>query len=247
MKQINRRFLGRILLRQKLVSVEQINHALLEARRTGELIGQALIRLNYVAAADVDQALETQKDTNVGLREAMEGEPAQNCVATTGVPGLYLMPLGTADHRQVGQLSYNVVRRILDQVREKFDVILIDTGPILGSLEASVTAMAADEVVLTVAQGEQRPMVERAKQQLAAAGGRLAGIVLNRAEVLDIVMSGFSSSVARMSSDTSKKAQLPYVPVENDRLSLGPLGTAVASLTDVSGRSLPPSGMGTPQ
>ena len=71
---------------------------------------------------------------------------------------------------------------------------MIDTGPILGSIEASLVCAAADGVVLTVARGQQRPMVEKALGHLAAIGARLAGVVFNRAQSSD-----FERSISGMS------------------------------------------------
>ena len=58
--------------------------------------------------------------------------------------------------------------------------MLIDTGPVPGSLEASVVASQVDEVILTVARGEQRALAERSATHLSALGARVAGIVFNR-------------------------------------------------------------------
>ena len=40
-------------------------------------------------------------------------------------------------------------------------MILVDTGPILGSIEASLVCAAADGVVLAVSRGQSRPLVEK--------------------------------------------------------------------------------------
>ena len=65
---------------------------------------------------------------------------------------------------------------------------------------------AADGVVLTVARGQQRPMVEKALSHLAAIGARLAGVVFNRAQAHDFErsISGMSiRSISRMPIPTS--------------------------------------------
>jgi hypothetical protein len=135
-------------------------------------------------------------------------------------------------------LSFPALRSLLDEVRPRFDVVLIDTGPVCGSLEASVVAMAADEVVLTVARGEQRPVMQRAIDQLLAAGANLAGIVFNRAGVEDIMASGFSSSMRSVPMDEDGGVRSPLAPLqhtEHKYLRLGPIATAVADQTDLTG------------
>jgi hypothetical protein len=72
--------------------------------------------------------------------------------------------------------------------------VLIDTGPILGSIEATPVCAASDAVILTVARGQQRPLVEKALGHLLAIGSRFAGVVFNRAQARD-----FESSISGMS------------------------------------------------
>ncbi len=45
-------------------------------------------------------------------------------------------------------LSPAALRRLIEEARKHFDTILIDTGPVLGSIEASLVAAAVDAVVL---------------------------------------------------------------------------------------------------
>jgi len=44
---------------------------------------------------------------------------------------------------------------VLEQARKRFDVILVDTGPVPGSIESSVAASQVDGVVLCVSRGQQ--------------------------------------------------------------------------------------------
>jgi Mrp family chromosome partitioning ATPase len=118
-------------------------------------------------------------------------------------------------------------------------VVIIDTGPVLGSLEASLVATAADQVVLTVARGEQRPLIDRAIAQLHSTGADLAGIVLNRAAPADILSSGFSSS-SRRSGEASFEKSPELRAAHHEQLRLGPIGSAVVALGDAASSALPP-------
>jgi len=197
-----------------------------------------LVLNGFVTGADIKRALEMQPLEHIGLREALSGDSARECITATGTPGLFLLPLGSAQRHHAAQLSFPALRSLLDEVRPRFDVVLIDTGPVCGSLEASVVAMAADEVVLTVARGEQRPVMQRAIDQLLAAGANLAGIVFNRAGVEDIMASGFSSSMRSVPMDEDGGVRSPLAPLqhtEHKYLRLGPIATAVADQTDLTG------------
>jgi Mrp family chromosome partitioning ATPase len=128
----------------------------------------------------------------------------------------------------VSKLSPAIIASILDQARQNFDIVLIDTGPVPGSLEASVAAAAADGVVLVVSRGEHRPMAERSIAHLLDIGAHLAGMVFNRAEGRDME---FATTTKRLSSfdrrgmrSVSRKDQQ-----QADAQGFGPMALAVAT------------------
>ena len=63
---------------------------------------------------------------------------------------------------------------LVAQRKPDYLAMVIDTGPLLGSIEAPLVCSAADRVVLTISRGQQRPLVERSVSHLAAIGARLA-------------------------------------------------------------------------
>jgi Mrp family chromosome partitioning ATPase len=235
LKRVTRRRTGCVLRRLGLITTEQLVGAVRTSRRRGERIGETLIRHGLVTRADVDHALQVQQESPVGLREALMGDPPNECITGGGSPNLFVMPLGSAQPQHVAQMSYPALQRLVSQVRGWFDVVLIDTGPILGSLEASVAAMVADDVVLAVAKGEHRPLIDRAIQHLGSVGGRLAGIVLNRANADDILASNFSSSASsnRQSTSVEQHGALKVRSGDHRCLQLGPIGRAVVAASDI--------------
>jgi Mrp family chromosome partitioning ATPase len=78
-------------------------------------------------------------------------------------------------------------------------VVLIDTGPILGSVEAAVLAPAVDGAILTIAQGQNRWLARTALQRLRSLGVRTVGFVYNRAKAIDFHSSPFGSSAYSIS------------------------------------------------
>jgi hypothetical protein len=110
---------------------------------------------------------------------------------------------------------------------------MIDTGPILGSIEASLVCAAVDGVVLAVARGQQRPMVEKALSHLAAIGARLAGVVFNRAQANDFErsISGMSiRSISRMPAPTNGNGHNGHTNAngKGNGAGYGPVAKAVA-------------------
>jgi Mrp family chromosome partitioning ATPase/uncharacterized protein involved in exopolysaccharide biosynthesis len=154
-----------------------------------------------------------------GVLEAMASRDIMPFIRTTDVADLSFLPVGKAMGAYTGTISPAAVRRLVDEARKHFDVILIDTGPILGSIEASPVAVASDGVVLCVSRGQQRQLVDRALAHLHAIGARLAGVVFNRAQAHD-----FERSTNRLG--------LGSVPAGTDgrrNEAIGPVARAVAS------------------
>jgi polysaccharide biosynthesis transport protein len=123
--------------------------------------------------------------TAEGVLEAIANRSLLPYVQQTDVADVALLPVGSAGNLHASTLSPQALRRLIDEATKHFDTILIDTGPILGSIEASLVAAAADAVILTVSRGQQRPMVEKSLGHLVAIGARLAGVVFNRAQSSD--------------------------------------------------------------
>jgi len=160
-----------------------------------------------------------------GILEAMASRDIGPFIRTTDVADLSFLPVGRAMGGYTGTISPAAVRRLVDEARKQFDIILIDTGPILGSIEASPVAVASDGVVLCVARGQQRQLVDRALAHLHAIGAKLAGVVFNRAQAHD-----FERSTNRLG--------LSSVPAGSDGRrseAIGPVARAVASSVRSSG------------
>jgi polysaccharide biosynthesis transport protein len=159
-----------------------------------------------------------------GVLEAIANRSLIEYVRTTDVADVSILPVGTAQTLHASTLSPAALRRLIDEARKQYDTILIDTGPILGSIEASLVCAAADVVVLTVARGQQRPLVEKAIQRLMGIGARLAGVVFNRAQSGD-----FDRSISGASSLRSAAAGSAHNGNGNGNTRYGTLGRAVHS------------------
>jgi succinoglycan biosynthesis transport protein ExoP len=120
-----------------------------------------------------------------GVLEAIANRSLMSYVRQTDVNDVSILPVGSAGNLHASTLSPQSLRRLIEEAEQHFEVVLIDTGPVLGSIEASLVCAAADAVILTVSRGQQRPMVERSLGHLAAIGARLAGVVFNRAQAQD--------------------------------------------------------------
>jgi hypothetical protein len=106
---------------------------------------------------------------------------------------------------------------------------------VLGSLEASMVAAASDGVIVVVGRNQHREHIRQAFSRVAAVGGRLIGMVFNRATPGDFRRSVSSTS---MRSIPRALALPPGAPrPETDRLGdAGPVVRTVALGLDAEPR-----------
>ena len=192
-----RRRVGQILLRDGVIDRDQLDRGVEYANRQGLKLGEALVTLDIATRDQVDRALHRQPDQLVGLLDALSGEDLEHCIAETDMPGLFVLPIGGAHLQDMGRVSLQSLRKLLAEARGRFDTVLVDCGPIPGSVETSIIAAEADQAIVVVARGDQRPRVERSVQFLHSIRARVAGFVFNRAEAQDLARSAFSSSLSQ--------------------------------------------------
>jgi Mrp family chromosome partitioning ATPase len=223
--------LGSILAGKGLVSGGQIEAGLAEARQTGSRIGKALVSLGFIQPADKTQALAEQAAAGMGFLDMLDGQPLADCTLDAGSPNLSVMPVGNLGINHVGRISVDAVRRIIADARQKYDIVLFDTGPLLGSLEAGIVAASVDQVIVTVARGQQIPLLDQTFRRLDELEARVAGIVFNRARIKDIERSGYASSIAsqRMSPREAADANGQGDSKGDLPRRLGPIADALAT------------------
>jgi Mrp family chromosome partitioning ATPase/uncharacterized protein involved in exopolysaccharide biosynthesis len=142
-----------------------------------------------------------------GLREAIEAGSAENLYRRVG-DRLSVLAVGAGTAADAYAISGKRIRPILDEARREFDVVIVDTGPILGSVEAAVVAQEVDGVILAIARGRDRAMVRTAMRRLYTLGARSVGFVFNRAATTDFERSPYSSTSVRSISSKSDLATL---------------------------------------
>jgi len=196
--------------------------ALLAARRTKPDDGKSAPTSDSPTGAEKDAASPSTPDvapiavlarrrfadgsklrSGAGVLDALEGVPLERCVVETGIEGLTLLPVGDARAADVDRLTPSSFRRLLGECRDRYDAVVIDTGPVLGSIEAVFATAAADDVVVVLPRGELRSVAEAALQRLQQVGVRIAGVVFNRALAPDVQQSNYSSKSTSMKAEAA--------------------------------------------
>ena len=77
-------------------------------------------------------------------------------------------------------LSSQKISKTFDQLGQNFDLILVDTPPLLMVTDAAALATGMDGVILVVKPGVTKlTAIQQGLEQLRAVGARVLGVVLN--------------------------------------------------------------------
>ena len=120
-------------------------------------------------------------DRRVGLTNVLVGRAASDeAIFETEIENLYLMPCGTLPPNPSELLGSDSMKRLLHELKQKYDVILFDTPPVIAVTDAAVLASKVDGVILVVKSGQtDREAAFRASVLLKNVKTRLLGALLN--------------------------------------------------------------------
>ncbi len=164
----------------------------------GEGKSTTLVNLAYICAqggyttlmidADLRRPrLHTFFDINnsVGLTNYLTTElMLEDVILQTPVDNLFFMPSGILPADAAGILNSRRMSELIQDVKQRFDLVLVDSPPILGVSDASVLASEVDLTMIVVQHRKlPRNMLLRVKQSVENVGGNVIGVVLNNVDV----------------------------------------------------------------
>lgn len=164
----------------------------------GEGKSTTLVNLAYICAqggyttlmidADLRRPrLHTFFDINnsVGLTNYLTTDlMLEDVILQTPVDNLYFMPSGILPADAAGILNSRRMSELIQDVKQRFDLVLVDSPPILGVSDASVLASEVDLTMIVVQHRKlPRNMLIRVKQAAENVGGHVIGVVLNNVDV----------------------------------------------------------------
>lgn len=119
--------------------------------------------------------------TNVLLRDV----PVEETIKTTSVPNLHFLPSGRLPRTSLGVLDPKRISELVHSLKQKYDVVVFDTPPLVGISDSAVIAKEMDGVLLVVQYRKYpRDMIIRAKQMLDTLGVPQVGVVLNNINIM---------------------------------------------------------------
>jgi capsular exopolysaccharide synthesis family protein len=116
-----------------------------------------------------------------GMTELVLGrEETESVLRQTDVTGLYVISSGNLPPNPSELLGGDRMRKVLAQLSEAFDLIVIDTPPLLAASDGAILATLSDGVVVVLRAGStESDAAQQAIQQLTGVGARVVGAVLN--------------------------------------------------------------------
>jgi capsular exopolysaccharide synthesis family protein len=117
-----------------------------------------------------------------GMVEVLVGEEEiEGVLQKTSVNNLFLIPRGSNPPNPAELLDSDKMRETLNALKERFDYIIFDSPPVGSVVDASILGGIVDGTVLIVETGKfDARIIQRTREQLEKARGRIVGIVLNK-------------------------------------------------------------------
>jgi succinoglycan biosynthesis transport protein ExoP len=121
-----------------------------------------------------------------GLSNVLTGGTTleQAITPTSILPNLFILPAGTPPLNPAELLASSNMRDLLNQLRQQYDHIVVDTPPSLSVTDAVVLSPAADAVVLVIRSGQTtRQSLRRAREILGQVSAKVVGVLLNAVDL----------------------------------------------------------------
>ena len=164
----------------------------------GEGKSTTLVNLAYICAQGgyatlmIDGDLRRPKlhtffdiNNSIGLTNYLTTElELEDVILQTPVDNLFFMPSGILPADAAGILNSRRMSELISEVKGRFDLVLVDSPPILGVSDGSVLASEVDLTMIVIQHRKlPRNMLVRVKQAVENVGGNLLGVVLNNVDV----------------------------------------------------------------
>jgi len=120
-----------------------------------------------------------------GLSNVLVGNAKpSDAVRITSVPGLWAMPAGMIPPNPAELLGSKRFKEFLGTLGQHFDILIIDTPPVMAVTDSSIAAHIATGVIFVLgAEMTTRHTAQRAVEQLAHARPKFLGAILNRVDL----------------------------------------------------------------
>ena len=120
-------------------------------------------------------------DRKAGLTNILTGEISfDNAVMRTGVNNLYIITAGDIPPNPAELVVSNQMQNVLDRARKEFDMVLIDSPPIIAVTDAVIMSTKVDGLILVLSSGfVNKREVTRAVNLIENVKAKVLGVLIN--------------------------------------------------------------------
>jgi capsular exopolysaccharide synthesis family protein len=131
-----------------------------------------------------------------GLGDVLGGDiDLDEALITVQAGGFHFLSAGTPGRDPSRVLKSNRLSQLIGRLRQTYDLVIIDTPPVLPVADALIMGRWADGAVMAARFDASRlPLVERANRQLALAGIPVLGVVVNGVRGQDATYGNYAYS-----------------------------------------------------
>ncbi|GIN07866.1 tyrosine protein kinase [Shouchella clausii] len=120
--------------------------------------------------------------TNVLTRQQKQDDVIQE----TNVENVSLLTCGPIPPNPAELLNSKMMELVLQEAREKFDMVILDTPPVMAVADAQILANKVDGTIIVTSSGKtDREQLQKTKENLVKANAHLLGVVLNNKPIDD--------------------------------------------------------------
>ena len=119
---------------------------------------------------------------SVGLTNVLvQNIKKEDCMAESTVKNLFILTSGPIPPNPAELLGTKKMRDFIEDLKNEFDMVLIDAPPVLAVTDAQILSTIADGVIFVASYGEaQKNAMVDAKELIDKVGGKVIGIVFNK-------------------------------------------------------------------
>ncbi len=120
---------------------------------------------------------------DIGLSSVLAGQHSlDEAVQPTTVPNMSLLPCGPIPNNPSEILNSQIFADTIEELKGKFDHVVIDSPPVNPVTDARILAASADVTIIVVrADKSTKKLAENARESLLGVGANILGVVVNDA------------------------------------------------------------------
>ncbi|WP_342461997.1 CpsD/CapB family tyrosine-protein kinase [Bacillus sp. FSL R5-0286] len=108
----------------------------------------------------------------------------EEAILPTSIEHLELLPSGTIPPNPAELLSSSVMKQLFYEIEQQYDMVIVDSTPLLPVADAKILANRTDGSILVVLSGKTKiAAVKKSKEVLEGTTGKLLGAMLNGKKV----------------------------------------------------------------